>query len=121
MIKTKIIFKNTVLFFVMILFAGINFACHAQDKSKVETQKPINYQTKISTGAEQSDKYLPLLKDRKVGILTNQTGIIEFWESGKETNHSNNGCGSEVDVAMELVNSSVVDLLLEKNIDIQKI
>lgn len=121
MIKTKIIFKNTVLFFVMILFAGINFACHAQDKSKVETQKPINYQTKISTGAEQSDKYLPLLKDRKVGILTNQTGIIEFWESGKETNHSNNGCGSEADVAMELVNSSVVDLLLEKNIDIQKI
>src|SRR5690554_6540380 len=121
MIKTKIIFKNTVLFFVMILFAGINFACHAQDKSKDESQKPIDYQVKISTGAEQSDKYLPLLKDRKVGILTNQTGIIEFWESGKETNHSNNGCGSEADVAMELVNSSVVDLLLEKNIDIQKI
>ena len=121
MIKTKIIFKNTVLFFVMILFAGINFACHAQDKSKDESQKPIDYQAQISTGAEQSDKYLPLLKDRKVGILTNQTGIIEFWESGKETNHSNNGCGSEADVAMELVNSSVVDLLLEKNIDIQKI
>lgn len=30
----------------------------------------------IITGAERSDFYLPLLKDKKVGIVTNQTGII---------------------------------------------
>ena len=31
---------------------------------------------KIKTGADNFEKYLPLLKDKKVGIVTNQTGIL---------------------------------------------
>src|SRR5690554_7258785 len=120
MIKTKIIFKNTVLFFVMILFAGINFACHAQDKSKDESQKPIDYQVKISTGAEQSDKYLPLLKDRKVGILTNQTGII-YKRTGGATETTRGNETIKLHPTVRIEEQLLIDFLIEKNIDIQKI
>ena len=32
--------------------------------------------TEIKTGADNFEKYLPLLKDKKVGIVTNQTGLL---------------------------------------------
>ncbi|WP_426484327.1 exo-beta-N-acetylmuramidase NamZ family protein [Flavobacterium sp. 2] len=50
----------------------------------------------IKTGADNYEKYLPLLKDKKVGIVTNQTGIL----SNK---------------------THVVDFLLEKKIAVQTI
>lgn len=50
----------------------------------------------IKTGADNYEKYLPLLKDKKVGIVTNQTGIL----SNK---------------------THVVDFLLEKKITVQTI
>lgn len=34
--------------------------------------------TKISTGADNAQAYLPLLKDKKVGVITNQTGIVSY-------------------------------------------
>lgn len=91
--KSKIIFKNTVLFFVVTLFTALNFVCTAQNGSKVESQ----ISKEIQTGAEQFDQYLPLLKDKKIGILTNQTGIVN---STKE---------------------SVVDFLIENKINLKKI
>src|SRR5690606_3023811 len=103
LMKTKIILKNTVLFFAVILFTALNFVCNAQNKSKVESQKSNGYETEIQTGADQTAQYLPLLKDKKVGVLTNQTGIIELWESGKAISRSQNGCGSETETAMEKV------------------
>jgi len=50
----------------------------------------------IKTGADNYEKYLPLLKDKKVGIVTNQTGILS------DKTH-------------------LVDFLLEKKIAIQTI
>ena len=50
----------------------------------------------IKTGADNYQKYLPLLKDKKVGIVTNQTGILSD-------------------------NTHLVDFLLEKKIAIQTI
>lgn len=50
----------------------------------------------IKTGADNYEKYLPLLKDKKVGIVTNQTGIL----SNK---------------------THVVDFLLEKKVALQTI
>ncbi|WP_413997946.1 exo-beta-N-acetylmuramidase NamZ domain-containing protein [Flavobacterium sp. W1B] len=55
-----------------------------------------NNSTKIKTGADNYEKYLPLLKDKKVGIITNQTGILS------DKTH-------------------LVDFLLEKKIAIQTI
>ncbi|MCV9932578.1 DUF1343 domain-containing protein [Flavobacterium sp. LS1R47] len=37
----------------------------------IEINNPI-----IKTGADNYEKYLPLLKDKKIGIVTNQTGIL---------------------------------------------
>ncbi|MDP5199432.1 DUF1343 domain-containing protein [Flavobacterium sp. DG2-3] len=59
------------------------------------SSEEINYAA-IKTGADNYEKYLPLLKDKKVGIVTNQTGIL--------TNKTH-----------------VVDFLLEKKIAIQTI
>jgi uncharacterized protein YbbC (DUF1343 family) len=50
----------------------------------------------INTGADNSKIYLPLLQDKKIGIVTNQSGLL-----------SNN--------------SHIVDFLIEKNIKVQKI
>ncbi|MDI5948019.1 exo-beta-N-acetylmuramidase NamZ family protein [Flavobacterium yafengii] len=55
-----------------------------------------NPKTEIKTGADNYNNYLPLLKDKKIGVVTNQTGIL----SNK---------------------THLVDFLLEKNIAIQKI
>ncbi|NAW50299.1 DUF1343 domain-containing protein [Elizabethkingia argentiflava] len=57
-------------------------------------------QTSISlqTGADQSDIYLPLLKNKKVIVLTNQTGVLS------DNNHTH-----------------LVDFLLSKNVNITKI
>src|SRR5690606_3108043 len=113
--KTKILFKNTVLFFVMILFAGLNFDCNAQNKSKVKSQKS----NEIRTGAQQTDKYLPLLTDKKVGVLTNQTGIIieeERYESSYQS-----GCVNETRVTIAETTYSIVDYLIKSKINVQKI
>lgn len=59
----------------------------------VETENTIQ---EIKTGADNYTVYLPLLKNKKIGIVTNQTGIL----SNK---------------------THLVDFLLENKIDIQKI
>ena len=56
----------------------------------------INSKNNIKTGADNYAKYLPLLKDKKVGIVTNQTGILSD-------------------------NTHLVDFLLEKKVDVQTI
>jgi uncharacterized protein YbbC (DUF1343 family) len=59
---------------------------------------------KLYTGAENLDAYLPILKNKKVGIVTNQTGIIinlsnEAWKEGAKS-------------------ISIVDFLLSKNVSL---
>jgi len=76
-------------------------SCGASIKSKeVNTKKKEvaveNTTSEIKTGADNYETYLPLLKDKKVGIVTNQTGIL----SNK---------------------THVVDFLLDKKINLQKI
>ncbi|SFB04646.1 Uncharacterized conserved protein YbbC, DUF1343 family [Flavobacterium swingsii] len=78
----KLMSKNTVLFLLMVVFS-----CGSANKSKVENQNPKEVETeittqnpisesKILTGADNYTSYLPLLKDKKIGIVTNQTGIL---------------------------------------------
>lgn len=102
--KTKILFKNTVLFFFVILFTSISFVSNGQS---------------IQTGAEQTNLYLPLLKDKKVGILTNQTGIIIKEERSESSYQS--GCVNGTRVTIAETTYSIVDYLIENKINIQKI
>ncbi|KAA5538367.1 exo-beta-N-acetylmuramidase NamZ family protein [Paenimyroides baculatum] len=76
--KSIIHSKNTFLFFFVTVFTGLSFVCNAQSKSKAESQKSIAFEKYLKTGADQPEIYLSLLKDKKVGVLTNQTGIVNF-------------------------------------------
>ncbi len=56
-------------------------SCGSSVKSKEERSKKQeviveNTTSEIKTGADNYATYLPLLKDKKVGIITNQTGIL---------------------------------------------
>ena len=72
-------------------------------EKKIETSSEKPNQG-IQTGAENYTAYLPLLKDKKVGIVTNQTGVLNYY-SPEETQ----------------VNLNIVDFLLAKKINLQKI
>lgn len=118
--KSIILFKNTFLFFFVTVFTSLSFVCNAQSKSKVESQKSKDYQTEIQTGADQPEIYLPLLKNKKVGILTNQTGIIKKHEQYIKSS-TQNGCQVEAEVIMQEVTLSIVDFLIENKINLKKI
>jgi uncharacterized protein YbbC (DUF1343 family) len=83
----KLIFKNTFLFLLLAIFSCGNSA-QSNRKSKVESRKSTTIEKKeerekkkepiseIIIGADNSERYLPLLKNKKIGVVTNQTGIL---------------------------------------------
>ena len=107
------LFKNTFLFSLMLMAACGNSistpnALAGNKSTEIRTtitddtiqKKNGEVSNTIITGAENYNKYLPLLKDKQIGIVTNQTGIV---------------------TTENRVKVSVVDFLLDKKIDIQKI
>ncbi|MDR1877496.1 MAG: DUF1343 domain-containing protein [Flavobacteriaceae bacterium] len=88
-----------------IFFCFCCISLPAQDKSRF----PIHNHDGIITGADQSELYLPLLEGKKVGIITNQTGII-FRKS--PTNNPN---------YLSIDTVSIVDFLISERIQIKKI
>jgi uncharacterized protein YbbC (DUF1343 family) len=106
----KFEFKNTFLFILILLFS---FGCSSVKKSKVESRKSkvesrkskgLESETSsqkiknlaLKTGAENYTAYLPLLANKKIGIVTNPTGIVEN-------------------------KKHLVDFLLDNKVDLQKI
>lgn len=45
-------------------------------KAKIKSEMPAAGKTNILPAAEQMDKYLPLLKGKRVGLLVNQTSVV---------------------------------------------
>ena len=71
--------KNTVLFLLLAIFSCGSSANEKQLKVKSQNPTALNVVVslkEIKTGAENFDAYFPLLKDKKIGIVTNQTGIL---------------------------------------------
>lgn len=96
----KFEFKNTFLFIsTLLILAGCsstkNKVVTPSNNKQVLTKTETNY-TKFKTGADNYQAYLPLLANKKVGIVTNPTGILEN-------------------------KKHLVDFLLEKQINLQKI
>jgi uncharacterized protein YbbC (DUF1343 family) len=96
----KIEFKNTFLFIsILLILVGCsttkNNVITNINKTPHPSGTPLK-EGKFKTGAENIESYLPLLKDKRVGIITNQTGILS-----KEKH--------------------LVDFLIEQNINLQKI
>jgi uncharacterized protein YbbC (DUF1343 family) len=58
---------------LLLLLSVFNLFLPAQDKSQNQrTENPVL----IMTGADQTEKYLPYLKDKRIGIVANQSSII---------------------------------------------
>lgn len=116
------IFKNTVLFLLLMVFScGSSIkgkdAGNGGQKTKIESKDIIA--TAIKTGADNYEAYLPLLKGKKVGIVTNQTGIIR---TAGETGGIKNEKGEYVgEYEGADFNKSIVDFLLENKVNLQKI
>jgi uncharacterized protein YbbC (DUF1343 family) len=95
-------FKNTVLFSFIFIVACGNSLKEAQSTShnpQVVQTEDVFVNSEVKTGADSYNKYLPLLKDKKVGIVTNQTGIVNI--QGKTVH--------------------LVDFMIEKKVNLQKI
>lgn len=98
----KLVLKNT---FLLLLFAmiscgnskkSVQYSEYSNQSSVINQEISENKNPIIKTGADNAEAYLPILKGKKVGIVTNQTGIL--------TNRTH-----------------LVDFLIEKKIDLQKI
>ena len=71
------------------------------NRSKTISEEKPEIALNIVTGAENTAAYLPLMEGKKIGIVTNQTGIVKTEVASKEI--------------------SIVDFLLAKKVNIQKI
>ena len=58
-----------------VLIASTSIFC-APSKPKQEKTPMDVYKKELKTGAEQTEKYLPLLKGKRVAIMANQTSVI---------------------------------------------
>lgn len=69
------IIKNTVLLFVLILLS-----CGSKPKKESakndEVHQQVQHDKEITVGANQISAYLPLLNEKRVGIVANQTSVV---------------------------------------------
>jgi uncharacterized protein YbbC (DUF1343 family) len=72
----------------------------------------------FKTGADNYEKYLSLLENKKIGIVTNQTGVLKSIKSITYTNEKNSISDDE---NVEYSYQSIVDFLLSKKINIRTI
>ncbi|MFL1897388.1 exo-beta-N-acetylmuramidase NamZ domain-containing protein [Aquimarina sp. 2-A2] len=86
MVFIKIVFKNTFLF-ALILFISCGSLTKPQATTspvivpevthkKIDTQPSLDAVAPIYVGANQTDKYLPLLKGKKIALVSNQTSVV---------------------------------------------
>ncbi|QLE01942.1 DUF1343 domain-containing protein [Galbibacter sp. BG1] len=66
-------FKNT---FLLLFFVVISCGNGNQQKKELVTEPKNPSEEKIVVGANRVEKYLPLLKNKRVGIVANQTSVI---------------------------------------------
>lgn len=117
LINSCLIFASCLIFSTSCGSAVKNIV--SNKNTKVPTTKGGIPDTIIKTGSERDDLYLPLLKDKKVGIVTNQTGMINYI-SVIPAIYAADPKNSK-DVELKVINISIVDYLIEKKINIQKI
>lgn len=115
-------FKSTVLFSILFMVAcgkslrpATTPPAIGEPATKHISLKALNDKKEVITGADNFDAYLPLLEGKRVGIVTNQTGIITYL---KDVYTEKDG-GSWVRHEKDTV--SIVDFLLEKRVNVQKI
>ena len=103
------LFKYTLiaLFFSNSSFGQIN----TEEKLEKKHDASLIAKTEIISGAEQFKLYLPEIKGKRVGVVTNQTGVIPNWKL----------MGLSGEVPEDIHYASIVDFLIENKIDVKKI
>ena len=75
---TLTVFKNT--HFLLVTFTILTcFCCKSQSEKKITATEEIETEAivkEIVLGASQVEEYLPLLKNKKIGIVANQTSVL---------------------------------------------
>lgn len=93
--------KNTVLF-PIILAIILTISCGSKPKNTIIKNEPLHkphQDSAIVVGANQTEEYLPFLKNKRVGVVANQTSVI-FKDNG---------------------HTHLVDSLLALNVSIEKV
>lgn len=100
--------------FILLVFAT---SCKSSNKPQVEKPKEnviysftYHIVPEIKPGAQNTKAYMPLLQRKKVGVVTNQTGIVTVGSDGKPK--------AKVDGGKAI---SVVDFLLSQEVSVKKI
>ncbi len=104
-------FERSALLVALFIFGSCGAKKPVATEKEAVQKKPIFEFTykmikEVFPGANDYANYLPLLEGKKVGIATNQTGIIQ---------------ASRLESSSEEKDVSIVDFLLAKNISVQKI
>lgn len=72
--------KNLITYSFLLVYSFFSISCKAgtpiTSKSEVVVASNPDVTKGILTGAENIEAYFPILKDKKVGIVTNQSGIL---------------------------------------------
>lgn len=77
-----------------------------------------NFGWQIITGAQRQQLYLPLLKDKRVGVVTNQTGVRDGFKIIGKISCKKDPVTSDCALFEQI---SIVDFLLAKEINVKKI
>lgn len=111
--KLLTVVKNTVLFSFILFTACGNSASIVNAKTN-PIENPDNPNRKgINTGADRFWLYIPQLRGKKVGITTNQTGIVTKQDTVRELETNK--------IMLVPRQQHLVDFLLEKEINLQNI
>ncbi len=92
--------------------------CQAQVPQSLKLEEILLSNT-VLTGADNHKSYLPLLKNRKIGILTNQTGTVKDITILRESSVEDELTIQTFESKIEL--KHVVDFLIENEVNVQKI
>ena len=108
--------KNTILFVAaLFLTVGISWAQPQKKQMTGKTQRIINPYN-LKTGADNYEAYFPLLKGKRVGVMTNQTGIVIAERTYDITNDP-----AKYTEAVKKDTLHLVDFLLKNKVNVTKI
>lgn len=107
--------KNTILFIVALLFSAGIFSAHAQKKRKDLPESVYENPSSLKTGADNYALYLPQLQGKRVGLMTNQTGVVLLSAEKDNEKRSTQNSSTEKDTV------HLVDFLLSQKINLKKV
>lgn len=114
--------NSSLMFFIYLIITsscGINKPIAQILKSKEISSKKLEKVLNIRTGAENIDAYLSLLSNKKIGVVTNQTGIIRIPKKTGAVYGKNEIASGEYEEAN--TNQSIIDYFIDSKIQVQKI